>query len=93
MFEFFWQILTYIGLVVVGFFLWATLTPFEVMGWWAGWFGDRIYSDDFPPDGLCAQCVRGPTAISSSYRVLGSVGGIQSTSVNSYGDWPPPCTP
>lgn len=27
------------------FLFWAALTPFETLGWWAGWFGDAIYHD------------------------------------------------
>lgn len=37
------DLLTYLGLIVMGIFVWAALSPFEVMGWWAGWFGDKIY--------------------------------------------------
>ncbi|MEZ4716147.1 MAG: hypothetical protein R2851_08670 [Caldilineaceae bacterium] len=25
------------------------------MGWWAGWFGDKIYDDSIPPDGTRAR--------------------------------------
>ena len=46
------DILAYIGIVVIGFLVWAALSPFEVMGWWAGWFGDRIYGESVPSDGL-----------------------------------------
>lgn len=46
------DVLGYFLLVVAGFFVWAALSPFEVMGWWAGWFGDEIYQDEIPPDGL-----------------------------------------
>lgn len=46
------DILTYIGIVVVGFLIWAALSPFEVMGWWAGWFGESIYREEIPSDGL-----------------------------------------
>ncbi|GIV68023.1 hypothetical protein [Caldilinea sp.] len=27
------------------FLFWASLTPFETLGWWAGWFGNAIYHD------------------------------------------------
>jgi hypothetical protein len=37
--------------LVVAFFLWASLAPFETLGWWAGWFGDKIYHDQIPSDG------------------------------------------
>ncbi len=30
---------------LVIFLFWAALTPFETLGWWAGWFGDAIYYD------------------------------------------------
>lgn len=46
-----WQILTFLGLVVTGLFIWAALSPFETLGWWAGWFGDKIYDEVIPPDG------------------------------------------
>lgn len=29
--------------------VWAALSPFETLGWWAGWFGDTIYDDPNPP--------------------------------------------
>jgi hypothetical protein len=37
------DILTYLGIVLVGFLIWAALSPFELLGWWAGWFGEKIY--------------------------------------------------
>ncbi len=41
-----------IGLLVVGGLLvWLTLSPFETLGWWAGWFGDRIHDEPTPADG------------------------------------------
>jgi hypothetical protein len=44
---------TYIGLFVLGILVWAAMSPLETLGWWAGWFGDRIYHDDLPSaDGL-----------------------------------------
>jgi hypothetical protein len=30
---------------IIIFLFWAALTPFETLGWWAGWFGDTIYHD------------------------------------------------
>lgn len=30
---------------VIIFLFWASLTPFETLGWWAGWFGNAIYHD------------------------------------------------
>jgi hypothetical protein len=41
-------ILIYIGIVIVGFLIWAALSPFELLGWWAGWFGEKIYDGGVP---------------------------------------------
>ncbi len=38
--------------LLAAFFLWAALAPFETLGWWAGWFGDKIYHDQIPSDGI-----------------------------------------
>jgi len=35
--------LTVLLIVLVGVLVWFALSPFETLGWWAGWFGDRIY--------------------------------------------------
>lgn len=43
------DLLTYLGVIVVAIFFWAALSPFEVMGWWAGWFGDKIHDGGLPP--------------------------------------------
>ncbi len=43
------DLLTYLGVIVAGFLVWAALSPFEVMGWWAGWFGDRMYDAGVAP--------------------------------------------
>ncbi len=42
------DILTYLGIVLVGFLIWAALSPFEMMAWWAGWFGEEIYDGGVP---------------------------------------------
>lgn len=44
--------LTLLAVVLGGLLVWAALAPLETMGWWAGWFGDTIYHDDLPSDGL-----------------------------------------
>ncbi|MCB9118859.1 MAG: hypothetical protein M9936_32055 [Caldilinea sp.] len=42
-----WADLLLLPLAAIMIFLfWASLTPFETLGWWAGWFGDAIYHDD-----------------------------------------------
>lgn len=45
------ELLTYIGLVILGILVWAAISPLETLGWWAGWFGDQIYHDELPSDG------------------------------------------
>lgn len=41
-----WTDLLLLPLVALIIFLfWASLTPFETLGWWAGWFGNAIYHD------------------------------------------------
>jgi hypothetical protein len=46
------DLLTMFGILVVGLLIWAALSPLETLGWWAGWFGDKIYEDPVPSDGL-----------------------------------------
>ncbi|MBV7335666.1 hypothetical protein KFU94_46955 [Chloroflexi bacterium TSY] len=46
------DILSFLGIIVVGILIWAALSPFEMLGWWAGWFGDKIYDEPIPSDGL-----------------------------------------
>lgn len=46
------DLLAYIGVVILGLLVWAALSPVETLGWWAGWFGDKIYHDELPPDGI-----------------------------------------
>jgi hypothetical protein len=43
------DLLTVLALIVAGIFLWLAFSPFETLGWWAGWFGDTIYDDFTPP--------------------------------------------
>ncbi|MGL4650990.1 MAG: CAAX protease, partial [Caldilineaceae bacterium] len=43
------DVLVVLALLVVAIFVWLALSPFETLGWWAGWFGDRIYWES-PPD-------------------------------------------
>jgi len=41
-----WTDLLLLPLVALIIFLfWASLTPLETLGWWAGWFGNAIYHD------------------------------------------------
>jgi hypothetical protein len=45
------NILSLFGIALLGLLVWAALAPFEALGWWAGWFGDKIYQHelDIPP--------------------------------------------
>jgi hypothetical protein len=45
------DLFAYVGLVLLGILVWAAMAPLETLGWWAGWFGDRIYHDELPSDG------------------------------------------
>lgn len=49
------DLLTFLGIILVGFLIWAALSPFEVMGWWAGWFGDTIYDGGVTPPQLAPR--------------------------------------
>lgn len=37
------DLLTLLVLIIVGLFVWGAFSPFEALGWWAGWYGERIY--------------------------------------------------
>lgn len=45
------DLLTFLTIIVVGLFVWGAFSPFEALGWWAGWFGERIYVEQKPSDG------------------------------------------
>jgi pimeloyl-ACP methyl ester carboxylesterase len=40
------ELLSLLGIALIGLLIWAALSPFEALGWWAGWFGDKIYQED-----------------------------------------------
>lgn len=42
--------LSLLGIGIVALLAWAALAPFEALGWWAGWFGSNIHTDDLPVD-------------------------------------------
>lgn len=42
------EVLSLLGVALLGLLIWAALSPFEALGWWAGWFGDKIYQEDAP---------------------------------------------
>lgn len=52
MVETLFNLLWFLGIFFVGILIWAALSPFETMGWWAGWFGDTIYEEPVPSDGI-----------------------------------------
>lgn len=33
-----------LGIALIALLVWAAFSPFEALGWWAGWFGQEIYS-------------------------------------------------
>ena len=74
------DVLTYAGIVLVGFLIWAALSPFEVMGWWAGWFGDRMYDEGIPSEDGLVRTVRPET---DSYIVfLSGIGRVSNETVS-----------
>jgi hypothetical protein len=65
-----------IPLALLGaFFLWASLAPFETMGWWAGWFGDKIYYDNIPSDGVVRAVPSDPRCYIVFLSGIGRVSG------------------
>jgi hypothetical protein len=46
-----------IWLAILGLVVAAIMAPLETLGWWAGWYGDRIETtvDDPPPDARAAR--------------------------------------
>lgn len=43
------QLLSLFGIAILALLIWAALAPFEALGWWAGWFGDKIYQYEQDP--------------------------------------------
>lgn len=45
------NLLSLLGIALLALLIWASLAPFEALGWWAGWFGNKIYQpdSDVPP--------------------------------------------
>jgi hypothetical protein len=73
------DLLTYTGLAVLGILVWAAFSPVETLGWWAGWFGDKVYHDEVPSDGL-VRVVR-PNA-NSYILFLSGVGRVSSETIS-----------
>lgn len=66
---------TYLGIVIVGLLIWAALSPFETLGWWAGWFGEKIYVDHLPSDGFVRAVRPGSPAYILFLSGIGRVSG------------------
>ncbi len=49
MFEPLNDLFAFLILLIIGLFVWGAFSPFEALGWWAGWFGERIYVEKLPP--------------------------------------------
>lgn len=62
MFNTLYDLLGILGIVVGGIFVWAAISPIETLGWWAGWFGDKIYESPVPSDGLVRIAHQNPDA-------------------------------
>ncbi len=74
------DVLGLVGLAAMAIVLAAAFAPFETLGWWAGWFGDKIYDDPIPSDGLLRKV--DPNA--ESYILFLSGVGRTSTETLSY---------
>ena len=61
--------------LVTVFLLWGALAPFETLGWWAGWFGDKIYNDNIPSDGVVRSVPPNPQAYVLFLSGIGRVSG------------------
>ena len=46
------DVLTLLLAIIAGIFVWLAFSPFEMLGWWAGWFGDKIYWEAPPDDDI-----------------------------------------
>ena len=60
MFNTFYDLLGILGIIVTAIFVWGAFSPFETLGWWAGWFGDKIYDDPVPSDGILRVARKNP---------------------------------
>ncbi|MBP7964912.1 MAG: hypothetical protein KBG20_10810 [Caldilineaceae bacterium] len=69
------DILTLLLVVLVALLVWAAFSPFEALGWWAGWFGDRVYYEPLPPEGLVRTTKPNPDAFVVFMSGVGRVSG------------------
>ncbi|MEZ4832493.1 MAG: hypothetical protein R2873_10930 [Caldilineaceae bacterium] len=87
------NLLSLLGIALVGLLVWASLAPFEALGWWAGWFGDKIYQPEIEVPPL----VRPSPAEVDNYIVflsgISRVSGSRSAAANrtSCAIWRRPC--
>lgn len=80
MFSTLYDLLGLLGIIVGAIFIWAAISPIETLGWWAGWFGDKIYESPVPSDGLLRIARQNPDA----YILFLSGVGRTSTTTMSY---------
>ncbi len=69
------DILTLFLVVLVALLVWAAVSPFEALGWWAGWFGDRVYYEPLPPEGMVRTTKPNPDAFVVFMSGVGRVSG------------------
>ena len=70
------DVLTFVGIFAVGILLWAALSPFETLGWWAGWFGDEVDSQGIPSDGVIRVAHEDAAAYLVYLSGIGRVSGV-----------------
>ncbi len=74
------DLLTYMGLFIVGILAWAAISPLETLGWWAGWFGEEIYHAELPSEDGLVRSVR-PNA-SSYILFVSGVGRVSGETIS-----------
>ncbi len=73
------DLLSLLGIGVVALLAWAALAPFEALGWWAGWFGSNIHTDDLSIDLPDAQA---PEAVDSYLVFLSGIAQVGGESLS-----------
>lgn len=62
--------------LVFTFLIWAALAPFETLGWWAGWFGDKIHHETILSDGVVRTVRTAPSGYVIFLSGIGRVSGL-----------------
>jgi len=71
--------LSLLGIGIVALLAWAALAPFEALGWWAGWFGSNIHTDDLSVD---LPDAKAPEAVDSYLVFLSGIAQVGGESLS-----------